>query len=164
MQEIIQKIEKQELEISYIKKTLDELATQNRKQSEQLQKISESIHKQELILEKISNLEAKYQDGIKRVHKRMDDEIYHFTDKIMKIEKEFSQKIDDEITHINEKIEKLEKTTNSCCNRPCVSHNVIEVEIENIKKQQDKFSKIFYWGATLIIGVVIVGIIKSHFH
>jgi len=158
MQEIIQKIEKQEVEISYIKKTLNELAIQNKKQSDQLQKIGEAIHKQELILEKISNLEERYNDGVKRVHKRMDDEIHHFNEKIFKLEKE----INNEVLYINEKIEKLEKNVESCCNRPCVSHNVIEVELNNIKKQQEKFSKIFYWGATLIIGIVIAGIIKSH--
>jgi len=164
MQEIIQKIEKQEIEISYIKETLEKLAIQTEKQSNQLQKISESIQKQELILEKISNLEEKYQEGMKRVHKRIDDEIHRCNDRVTKIENETPKKIENEIDYIEEKINKLEKNIENCCNRPCISHDVFKVELENVKKQQERFYKIFYWGATLIIGIVIAGIVKSHFH
>ena len=91
MQEIVTKVEKQELEITYIKKTLDELVEQNKIQNKQLSKISESISKQEIILEKVSNLDDKYTEAIKRVHFRIDEQLKLCEEKIaenkMNIEK-----------------------------------------------------------------------------
>ena len=66
MEKIVNKVEKQELEITYIKKTLDELVEQNKKQNEQLTKICKGLAKHELIFEKITNLESKQQEALKR--------------------------------------------------------------------------------------------------
>lgn len=144
MQEIVTKVEKQELEISYIKKSLDELVEQNKKQNEQLGKISESIQKQEIILEKISNLEEKYQDGLKRVHKRIDDELERNKEIIKR--------------HNNE----IEAIKNDLASRPCQNHNIVEKELEFIKKQQEKHAKIFWWVGTMIISIVLIAVIKGH--
>jgi len=144
MEHIANKVEKQELEINYIKKALDELVEQNKNQNKQLEKISNSIQKQELILEKIGNLEEKYSDGLKRCHNRIDEELSRC--------KEEKAKYEDEIKLIK----------NDLMSKPCNTHNVIDKEIEFIKMEISKHNKIIWWGATLIIGVVIVAIIKSH--
>jgi chromosome segregation ATPase len=139
MEKIVNKVEKQELEITYIKKTLDDIANENKKQSEQLSKIGESIQKQEIILEKISNLEDKYQDGSKRVHRRIDDVTNLYNAKFV----EMNNKID------------------ACSNRPCVSHNVIENELKHIKDDLNKHSKIFWTAISSILLIVIGAIVKG---
>jgi len=145
MEQIINKVEKQELEINYIKKSLDELVEQNKNQNLQLSKISESIQKQEVILEKIGNLEEKYSDGLKRCHRRIDEELDRC--------KEDKKKYESELKQIKEDLQ----------SRPCQNHNVVDKEIEFIKGELAKHNKIIWWGATLIIGAVIVAILKSHF-
>ena len=145
MEQIFAKVEKQELEISYIKKTLDELVEQNKKQNEQLIKISESIQKQEIIIEKISNLEDKYQEGIKRVHKRIDEEL---------------ERCKEKTSFLKDEVDKLK---NDLSLRPCQNHQIVDKELEYIKKQVERHSKIVWWGGTLIIGVIVIAIIKSHF-
>ena len=139
MEHIIGKVEKQELEISYIKKSLNELVEQNKQQNKQLSKISESIQKQEIILEKIGNLEEKYQDGTKRVHKRIDEEIKHFEERISKVEKQCVE----------------------CCNRPCINHNAVDTEIKNIKEKLSDHKKIFWTGITAVMMIVIGAIVKG---
>ncbi len=146
MEKIVTKVEKQELEISYIKKTLDELVAQNKKQNEQLVKISESIHKQEVILEKISNLEERYSEGMARVHKRIDEEL-----------RRCKKDIDQHETLINE----IKDNINT---RPCTRYEKLQTEIEFLRKQHDRHTKIFGWMATLIIGAVVSSIIASHFN
>lgn len=139
------KIERQEVEISYIKKTLDELVEQNKRQSEQLASITKSIQKQEVILEKITYLEDKYHDGIKRVHKRIDEEVKKINE-ILTIYK-------DEFGKIKEDMKKMS----------CPIEKTFLKDIEYLKKQQDRHAKIFWWVGSLIIGAVILAILKSHF-
>ena len=142
MEHIIGKVEKQELEISYIKKSLNELVEQNKQQNKQLSKISESIQKQEIILEKIGNLEEKYQDGTKRVHKRIDEEIKHFEERISKVEKQCVE----------------------CCNRPCINHNAVDTEIKHIKEAIADHKKIFWTAIAgvmmIVIGAIVKGVMK----
>ncbi len=141
MQEITKKVERQELEIHYIKKTLDELVEQNKIQNKQLSKISESISKQEIILERVSNLDNKYTEAIKRLHSRIDEQ----------------QRIcERKITENKMNIEKILNERNSIC-------PALEKDIEFLKKQQEKHAKVFWWAGTLIISVVIVAIIKGQF-
>jgi predicted nuclease with TOPRIM domain len=150
MEKIISKVEKQELEITYIKKTLDKLVEQNEKQNEQLAKISESIAKQEIILEKISNLEEKYQEGIKRIHKRIDGELA--------LCEKTKDDCDKECEKLSKRMDELEE---KLATRPCVSHNVIEAEIKHLKEYIEKHNKIFWWIGTVILGVIIVSIVES---
>ena len=150
MEKIISKVEKQELEIVYIKKTLDKLVEQNEKQNEQLAKISESIAKQEIILEKISNLEEKYQEGIKRIHKRIDGELA--------LCEKTKDDCDKECEKLSKRMDELEE---KLATRPCVSHNVIEAEIKHLKEYIEKHNKIFWWIGTVILGVIIVSIVES---
>ena len=145
MDGIQSKVEKQEIEITYIKKSLDELVAQNKNQNLQLSKISESIQKQEVILEKVGNLEEKYSDGLKRCHRRIDEELDRC--------KEDKKKYESELKHIKEDLQ----------SRPCQNHNIVDKEIEFIKGELAKHNKTIWWGATLIIGAVIVAILKSHF-
>jgi len=146
MEQIVNKVEKQEIEITYIKKTLDELVEQNKKQSEQLVKISESIQKQEIILEKIGNLEDKYNDGIKRCHRRIDEELER-----CKVDKERME-------------HELETLKNDLSRKPCNNYGIFQKELDQVKAEIAKHGKVIWWGATLIIGAVIVAILKEHFH
>jgi chromosome segregation ATPase len=150
MEELVKKVEIQELEISYIKKALDELVEQNKKQNEQLAKISESIAKQEIILEKISNLEEKYQEGLKRVHKRIDGELA--------LCEKTKDDCDKECEKLSKRMDELEE---KLATRPCVSHNVIEAELKHLKEYIEKHNKIFWWVTTAIIGLIIAAVIKS---
>jgi len=131
------KVERHEAEIGHIKASLDEIVEQNKKQNVQLEKISESIQKQEVILEKISNLEEKYYESTKRVHKRIDEEIRHFEERINKIEKQCVE----------------------CCNRPCVNHNAVENEIKHINEKVEKHGSYFWFVNSAVIGAVIMALI-----
>jgi len=137
MEHIVGKVEKQEIEIQYIKQSLNELVEQNKQQNYQLSKISESIQKQEIILEKISNLEEKYQESTKRVHKRIDEEIRHFEDRISKVEKQCVE----------------------CCNRPCVNHNAVDNEIKHINEKINKHGSYFWFVNSAVIGAVIMALV-----
>ena len=150
MEHIVSKVEKQEIEITYIKKTLDELVEQNKRQNEQLTKISESIAKQEIILEKISDLEEKYQEGLKRVHKRIDGELTAC--------EKGKKDCENNLSKLENEIEKLKDEVK---NRPCVSHNVVQNELNHIKEKIERHGKIFWWLGTAVLGVVIVAIVKS---
>ena len=150
MEHIANRVEKQELEIMYIKKTLDELVEQNKKQNEQLSKISESIARQEIIFEKIANLEDKHQDALKRVHNRIDAELTNCEKQRKNYENEF-KRVDNEI----------EKLKEAVANKPCVTHDVIKTEIKHINEKLEKHGKIFWWLSTAILTVIIVAIVKS---
>jgi len=150
MEKIVNKVEKQELEITYIKKTLDELVEQNKKQNEQLTKICKGLAKHELIFEKITNLESKQQEALKRVHDRIDGELLLREN----VKKEYYK----DIENLYKKIEELEE---KLATRPCVTHNVVEAEIKHLKEYIEKHNKIFWWVTTAIIGLIIVAVIKS---
>jgi len=137
MEHIIGKVEKQEVEIQYIKQTLNEISAENKKQSEQLEKISDSIQKQEIILEKISNLEEKYYEGTKRVHQRIDEEIKHFETRLVQ----------------------LEHKCEECCNRPCINHNAVDNEIKHINEKIEKHGSYFWFVNSAVIGAVIMALI-----
>ena len=137
MQQIISKVEKQEMEIDYIKRSLEEIADQNKKQNEQLEKISESIQKQELILEKISNLEEKYYDETKRIYKTINNENEFLTNKIKEVE-EFAK---------------------DCCNRPCVNHSAIVYEIESLKEFKAKQDKALNWIITTVGSAIVLALL-----
>ena len=157
MQEIATKVEKQELEITYIKKSLDELVEQNKKQNEQLGKISESIQKQEVILEKVSNLEDKYTDGLKRCHKRIDETVVTKNGIQKQIENE-TIKTDKKIAKLETEIDKLRLEVH---NRPCVTHNVVENELKHINETLANHKKIFWSVTSVIVFGVLTALIKS---
>lgn len=73
--DLYQRVHRQEIEIKYIKKAIEEIAENTKKQGEHLLKISETISKQEVILEKLTNLEERQEGDIKRCHKRIDMEL-----------------------------------------------------------------------------------------
>jgi len=143
MEQVKAKVEKQEVEISYIKKSLDEIAHENKKQSSQLQTISESIQKQELILEKISNLEEKYYDGSKRLHSRIDDEKRNLDIRFKELENCCS------------------KVKNDIVSRPCRTHGLVEKELETINKRLDDHKKIFWTAISAVMLIVIGAIVKG---
>ena len=138
MEQIVSKVEKQELEIIYIKKSLDEIVEQNKKQNEQLEKISDSIQKQEIILERIANLEDKYSEGTKRLHKRLDTEIERYDKRILIIEEDLKE----------------------IKSRPCTNHNsTVNIEIKNLKEKIAAHSKYFWFVNSAVIGAVIMALV-----
>ena len=156
MEHIATKVERQELEITYIKKSLDELVEQNKKQNEQLGRIGESIQKQEIILEKVSNLEDKYNDGLKRCHKRIDDNLM--------TKKEIDTRIENEVTKLvkeQDKLEaELERVKTELRNKPCGVHNVVDNEIKHMN-ETIQFHKRILFG---VIGFVFVAVGTSVLH
>lgn len=142
MEEITNQVEKQQVEISYIKQKIDEIASQNQRQNDQLEKISNSIAKQELILEKISSLEDKFNMSLKGVYSLIDQEKINYDTKIQNLE---------------ERLTKRETI-------PCQNINIINEKIINIQKEIDKHNRIFWWLGTLIVGAIIIGILKDHLH
>ena len=150
--DVTAQVQRHSFEIENLKSTLERIAKSLEKQEEQLEKINQTLSRQDVILEKIANLEEKYQDGLKRCHFRIDGEKEHFEERIRRNEEKIKK---------NE--EELKKLQEDIHHRPCVSHNLIEKDIDFLKKEVQKHNKIFWWGATLIIGVVVVGIVKSHF-
>ena len=156
MQEITTRVDKQELEIMYIKKALDELVDQNKKQNEQLEKISDSIHKQEVILEKVSNLEDKYADGLRRCHQRI-DETLEIKQEIKKQLEQETKKIDKRQEKFEEEIESVKKEIRS---KPCGVHNVVDNEIKHMKETIEFHKKILFG----VIGFVFVAVGSSILH
>mgnify|MGYP000745984200 CR=1 FL=1 len=66
------KVEKHETKLVRIETILERVATNQDKMAEALSSISDSILKQELLLEKLTNLEENTKISINRVHKRID--------------------------------------------------------------------------------------------
>lgn len=86
------------------------LADTTKSLAEDMKDIKISMQNQEVLLEKLSNVESKIDDNNKRVHKRID-----------LIEKDYKDRIKEIETETKEKVNKLEK------------HN--EREIEEVKKE-----------------------------
>jgi len=124
--ELSNKVNIQEVKLEYMSKSLDELINGVKKTNEQIQKIAESLTKQEVILTKISAMEEKYSQDYTSVQ--------------------------DSLTDTGVKISRLEKDIRS---RPCISHGVIEKEIEWIKAEISKHNKIFWTVTSVIITTII---------
>jgi len=134
--ELSNKVNIQEVKLEYMSKSLDELINGVKKTNEQIQKIAESLTKQEVILTKISAMEEKYSQDYTSVQ--------------------------DSITSTEVKIGRLEKDIR---NRPCISHGVVEKEIEWIKAEISKHNKIFWTVTSVIITTIItigIEVLFSH--
>lgn len=69
------KVDKHETKLVKIETILERVAVNQDHMAESLSSISTSISKQELLLEKLTNLESNTKDSINRIHKRIDNEI-----------------------------------------------------------------------------------------
>ncbi len=72
MEEIKKQIIKHDFAIENMAKSISELAETTKDSNAKLGDIAKSMGKQELILEKLTNLEANSKDNINRIHKRID--------------------------------------------------------------------------------------------
>ena len=72
MQDLKDKIVEHDYAIKDIAKSIHELSDTTKESNVKLGQIAESMSKQELILEKLTNLEGNTKDSINRVHKRID--------------------------------------------------------------------------------------------
>jgi len=81
------KVDKHETKLVKIETILERVAVNQDHMAESLASISTSISKQELLLEKLTNLEANTKDSINRIHKRIDDEITIRNEKIEVVNK-----------------------------------------------------------------------------
>ena len=81
------RVEKHEAKLVKIETILERVAVNQDKMAESLSSISTSISKQELLLEKLTNLETNTKDSINRIHKRIDDEIEVRNEKLSTVNK-----------------------------------------------------------------------------
>ena len=150
MEEIRRKIEQHEIQIQHINSKLDEVVEYNKDQNIQLRVISESLSKQEILLEKITNLESKYENSTKRLHNRVDD-----------CESQIKEKKHDMAKELNDLKEKVEKLSDDVKNRPCVTHNVVENELKHINDTLATHKKIFWTTISTIMVIIIGAIVKG---
>ena len=80
MEHIEKKVTEHEYAIDKLTIAVESLAVSSKESNHKLSDIAKSMNKQEVILEKISNMEDKYKDTVARIHKRI-DEVEASTDK-----------------------------------------------------------------------------------
>ena len=144
------KLEKHDLEISYMKKSLDELVEYSKETTKQLQKIGESIAKQEVILEKISNIEASHKESVKRLHDRVD-----------LVEKSVVSEKGDVVDRLDLLESKLEKLRDNLDKRPCNAHFVVDNELKHVNEKLENHKKIFWTAISTVMVIVIGAIVKG---
>lgn len=71
--DINRKLLEHEFALDKLTEAIEHVAENSKASNNKLERIAESIGKQELILEKISNMDEKYAGNIARLHKRMDE-------------------------------------------------------------------------------------------
>lgn len=74
------KVDRHESQLVRVETILERVATNQDKMSEAISSISNSILKQELLLEKLTSLEADTKEANKRVHSRVDETIEFIRD------------------------------------------------------------------------------------
>lgn len=131
-EEIGLKLVEHEFALEKFSDALTVLNETNKDTNSQLSDIAKSMGKQELILEKISNMDDKFKDSVNRIHKRIDN---------------------------NESIlDKMEKSRNTTgC--PVIQRLQLDVDNEKAKTKQLEDDK--RWITRLLIGKVIVIVIGA---
>jgi len=152
MTSIETKIEKHDVEIVYIKESLKDLVNYSKETAKQLQMISSAISKQEIIIEKVTNIETIHRDSVSRLHDRVDT-VEHAIDNERK---DMFTKID----ALEKECEKAKTLANTP--RTCNSHEIINTELSYIKKQLASHAKIFWTVISGIMMAVIYSILNSH--
>jgi len=152
MESVETKIEKHDIEITYIKESLKDLVNYSKETAKQLQMISKAISKQEVIIEKVTNIETIHRESVSRLHDRVDH---------------VEEAIDSEKDGIVAKLDKLERECDKIremASKPktCNSHNVIETELGYIKKQLASHAKIFWTVTSGVMMTIIYSILHSH--
>ena len=87
IQNLSNQIYKHEVKLDKIELTLEKFDSKQDRMADNLGAIAVSMQKQELLLEKITNLEANTRNSFDRVHKRIDEEVKIGTERRLELEK-----------------------------------------------------------------------------
>ena len=87
IQNLSNQIYKHEVKLDKIELTLEKFDSKQDKMADNLGAIAVSMQKQELLLEKITNLEVNTRNSFDRVHKRIDEEVKSGTERRLELEK-----------------------------------------------------------------------------
>lgn len=87
IQNLSNQIYKHEVKLDKIELTLEKFDSKQDRMADNLGAIAVSMQKQELLLEKITNLEVNTRNSFDRVHKRIDEEVKVGTERRLELEK-----------------------------------------------------------------------------
>lgn len=87
IQNLSNQIYKHEVKLDKIELTLEKFDSKQDRMADNLGAIAVSMQKQELLLEKITNLEVNTRNSFDRVHKRIDEEVKIGTERRLELEK-----------------------------------------------------------------------------
>ena len=73
MEDLVTKVNEHERTLDKLTNAVEHLAESSKSTNERLKDIASSMSKQEVILEKIANMDERYKDSISRLHKRIDE-------------------------------------------------------------------------------------------
>jgi len=145
MEQLKEKIIQHDFAIEAMVKSIQELSETTKDSNIKLGDIAKSMGKQEVILEKLANLEGNTKDSINRVHKRIDD-----------LEE-----------YIKEAKKRGENGGCSSLQLLKAHEETIDAKLEaNIKSNQERIDKIdgsLTWVTRTIIGALITGAIATIF-
>ena len=133
MEQIKEKVIEHDYAINAMVKSIQELSDTTKDSNVKLGDIAKSMGKQELILEKLANLEGNTKDSMNRVHKRIDKA------------EQFSG-------DYRNKMEKVE-----------MSNTSQEANIKSNQKRLDGIEDSQTWVVRTIIGAFVVGFISTLF-
>jgi methyl-accepting chemotaxis protein len=133
MEQIKEKVIEHDYAINAMVKSIQELSDTTKDSNVKLGDIAKSMGKQELILEKLANLEGNTKDSMNRVHKRID-------------------KAEQLSGDYRSKMEKVE-----------MSNTSQEANIKSNQKRLDGIEDSQTWVVRTIIGAFVVGFISTLF-
>ncbi len=133
MEQIKEKVIEHDYAINAMVKSIQELSDTTKDSNVKLGDIAKSMGKQELILEKLANLEGNTKDSMNRVHKRID------------------------------KAEQLSKDSMNKTEKVEMSNTSQEANIKSNQKRLDGIEDSQTWVVRTIIGAFVVGFISTLF-
>lgn len=146
----MEKLEAEVLEhrfaIEAMTKSIKELADTTKDTNKKITEIAKSLNKQEVILEKLANLEINSKDSINRVHKR----IYELEKKV----NEYHQWGNSDGCPAVRVLKEKEHTADTR----------LEANIKSNQKRIDRLDNTVTWIARTIIGTLVTGLIGLIFY
>lgn len=133
MEQIKEKVIEHDYAINAMVKSIQELSDTTKDSNVKLGDIAKSMGKQELILEKLANLEGNTKDSMNRVHKRID------------------------------KAEQLSEDCRTKMEKVEISNTSQEANIKSNQKRLDGIEGSQTWVVRTIIGAFVVGFISTLF-
>ena len=145
MEDIKQKINEHDLAIKSMADSIRDLAETTKDSNKKLGDIAMSMSKQELILEKLTNLEGNTKDSINRVHKRIDS-----IENVYKEMKQRGEKGGCTALQVAQKEDEVARTK-------------LEQNVKSNQKRLDENDKHKTWIVLLVIGAVITAVLNLIF-